>query len=212
MDNKKSLKHKLMSILFYVVTIFLGLYIVMSIMAPSKVIDVFNFQIASVPTNSMEPTIEVNDLIFEVKTNPDKIEVGDIIIFNNYLPADSDGDGSSDTYALASVVHRVVEINEIDGIKYYVTQGDNPNNEIDVVYESLEDAVNDIPGSIVKDDIIAKYAFRIPYIGAISIYVSQHVDPVFMGLIIINIIIIVALIKVLKKKPDKEEASDHDLE
>ncbi len=211
MKQHKSLKNTLMNILFYGITVFLILYIGLSVISPDKVIDVFRFQISSVPTDSMIPTIEPNDLIVEVKVNPDKVEVGDIIIFENYLPADSNGDGISDTYALAQVVHRVIRIEEVDGVFHYITKGDNPNNSEDVIYESLADAENHIAGAIVKDDIIAKYAFRIPFVGAIPLYFSQHVDPVFLTLVIVNIIIVVLLIKVLRKKPEEQEEK-HDLE
>lgn len=211
MNKVKSLKKILMNILFYLVTIFLLLYIVLSVAAPNQVIDILQFQISSVPTDSMIPTIQPNDLILVVNTNPDKIEVGDIIIFQNYLPADSNGDNIADTFVLASIVHRVTDIQITNNEKIFITKGDNPNNQTDIIYDSLSDAQNQIAGTLVSDEIIGKYVIRVPYVGAIPYYVTQRFNPILAGLITLNIVIIVALVKVLKQKPQEEGKTD-DLE
>jgi len=196
MKNKKSLRKILTNVIFYIVAIFLVIYIVFMAVSPDKVMETFNFKISTVVSESMEPTINKGDLIIVVGVLESEIEEDDIIVFNNYLPT------TSGRYAQAEVVHRYIDTN-LDGS--YVTLGDN-NDSIDVIHDA-----NGNETTLTYDDIIGKYAFKIPYIGWLTILVTQYLNPVFLGLIIVNVLIVVALIKVLRQKPD-EEASKNEVE
>ncbi len=80
------------------------------------------------------------DILFIVGTNPEKLEVGDVIIFN--------GNQAN------PIIHRIIEINEEDGEKVFATIGDNNNGQL-----SFE-------RKIKGNQIIGKAVFRLaPYIG-----------------------------------------------
>ncbi len=79
-------------------------------------IDLFGFKSFIVLTGSMEPNLNIKDLIVINKVSEDSINVGDIITFHNK--------GGKQT-----ITHRVIEIQEIDGKVYYKTKGDNNNSE-----------------------------------------------------------------------------------
>ncbi len=193
MKNKKSLRKILTNIIFYFVAIFLVIYIVLMAVSPDRVMETFNFKFSTVISKSMEPTINKGDLIIVVSALESEINEDDIIVFNNYLPTTSGG------YAQAEVVHRYVDTNP-DGS--YVTLGDN-NDSIDTINDA-----NGNETTLTYDDVIGKYAFKIPFIGWLTILVTQYLNPVFLGLIIVNVLIVVALIKVLKQKPDEKDSKN----
>lgn len=193
MKDKKSKKRLIGNMIFYVVAAFLLVYIGIMAVAPDKMLSIFNFKISTVISESMEPTINKGDLIVVVGSSEENIEEEDIIVFYNYLPTTSGG------FAQAEVVHRYVDTNQ-DGS--YVTLGDN-NDSVDVIRDASGQTT-----TLTYDDVVGKYAFRIPLIGWITIFFTQYLNPVFIGLIIVNIVIIIALVKVLKQKPEEEESKD----
>ena len=73
----------------------------------------------SILTDSMSPTFKKGDLIISEKledSEKSKLQVGDIITY--YV--DLDGDGFKELNS-----HRIVSINDNNGLIYYTTQGDN---------------------------------------------------------------------------------------
>lgn len=79
-------------------------------------ISILGFRHYVVATNSMEPKYNIGDLIIIKQIPINKIKVGDVI---NYI-----SENQTDT-----ITHRVVQITEIDGQKYYKTKGDSNNSE-----------------------------------------------------------------------------------
>ncbi len=73
-------------------------------------------------TDSMYPVFSGGDLIICKDTEPEAVQVGDVITF-----FDPDGNGTS------IVTHRVLEITEEDGGLAFRTKGDNNNTEDRVV-------------------------------------------------------------------------------
>jgi len=93
------------------------------------------------------------DILFIVKANPDKLKVGDIILFNS---------GTKGT----PVIHRIVKINEENGTKTFSTIGDNnnqmlnPNNNLAKIDERV----------ITSDQLVGKAVFRItPWFGWVKL-------------------------------------------
>lgn len=92
-------------------------------------------QLVVVPTESMKPTINEGDMVLVAKTdvlglfselNPEDVKAGDIIIYEE----ESTGENSGGHGEESAIIHRVVEVKEIGGKKYFVLKGDN-NNAID---------------------------------------------------------------------------------
>jgi signal peptidase len=106
--------------------------------------------LAVVKGESMFPLLREGDLVIIVRVKPEDIDVGDIIVFR--------------TPNGRLVVHRVIDIVEVNGRKYYVTMGDN-NRVRDVYY----------PVGVPYDRVIGKLmsfngaVFKIPYLGHLSL-------------------------------------------
>jgi signal peptidase len=101
-----------------------------------------------VPTRSMEPSIQVGDLVVIKGVKPSEVKVGDIIVFKTGLPPPTD-----------RVIHRVVEISEENGKLYFTTQGDNVGYP--QYFERHFDA---------EERLIGKCIFRIPLLGYLWIW------------------------------------------
>lgn len=90
-------------------------------------IQIFGYRAYIVLTGSMEPSINIGDVVIIKKSEKDKIQVGSIITFK--------ADGQETT-----VTHRIVEILEDNGQPIYITKGDHNNaNDPDLVkYENIQ--------------------------------------------------------------------------
>ncbi len=196
MNKKGSIKKIVSNILFYAVAIFLVFYIVMSVMSPASLYETLGFKVSTVISESMVPTIDRGDLIIVRTADEEDIKEDDIIVFYNYLPTNNGG------YQQAEVVHRYIDTG-VDG--NYITRGDN-NEQIDIIRDANGNEVE-----LTYDDVVGAYAFRIPYLGFIPMFLGSVLDPMLFALIVVNIIIIVLLVKVLMKKPEENEDNENDV-
>ncbi len=109
-------------------------------------------------SESMEPTIMTNDVIFIVNTSKENLEVGDIISFRT-------GDYIN--------THRIIRIEEQNGEEVYITKGDNNSNE---------------DRTPVKfQDIEGKYLFRLPKLGKITEMLKSRVTLVILLIFLVII-------------------------
>ena len=77
--------------------------------------NIAGYTLFSVQTDSMEPTIMTGDLmISQIGDSDDVYEVGDVVTFQMFVDR---------TRILNS--HRIVDIEEVNGVTYYMTKGDN---------------------------------------------------------------------------------------
>lgn len=123
--NKRKEKMKLIrKIIEIVVIVFLYNIIVIGVSSANKmnVINLFGYKSYIIKTNSMEPTINVNDVLVSKKVDKDEIKTGDIITFIK------DGE---------IITHRITQIGA-DG--EYTTKGDNNNIEdsFTIKYDNIE--------------------------------------------------------------------------
>lgn len=123
------------------------------------------FNMFVIVSESMVPTIKINDGIVIRKINDDSVDIGDIITF-----------ASSDRrYKGLTITHRVVGKQFVDGKYIYRTKGDN---------NILEDtSVVDI------NNIYGKVIFKIPKIGYLQGFVSSPAG--FILLICIPVLIVI---------------------
>lgn len=185
--------HFIKNIIFYLVVIILGGYILIEAFLPSQTMNIFRFKSYVVVSASMEPDININDLIIIVKVDEEDLKAGDAISFNTYLPTNQ-VDNEGDTIYLKSVVTHYLREIELDGNHLiYKTQGATAEPG---VYDAWND-VNGEPVEITYEDIIGKVGFVIPFIGIIM---KLFYNPILLLLVAVNILIVVILIKVIKKK------------
>ena len=130
-----------------------------------------------VTSESMVPTLEVNDLLVLQGRAPEDIAVNDIIVFR------------ASWYAEAPIVHRVVSIEEVNGTYRYYTRGDN-NPSQDFGYRTYE-------------DIVGVLVWRIPQVGGISLFLRTWPGMLFMAAVFIAILIVPEF--VCKDKEEDEE-------
>ncbi|MGY5852328.1 MAG: signal peptidase I [Candidatus Thorarchaeota archaeon] len=133
-----------------------------------------------VTSESMLPTLEVGDLLVLQGRAESQIHVGDIIVFND-----------TDWTTTNPVVHRVISIEEIDGVTHFITKGDN-NHGTD-------------PGFRTMDEIVGVMILRIPYIGSISMFLKTPAGLATIAIIFLLIIILPEII--CKDKSEKEDNS-----
>ncbi|ELY44845.1 signal peptidase I [Natronorubrum bangense] len=110
-----------------------------------------------VTSGSMSPTIEPGDVIVTQDVSPDEIETGDVITFHDGSSADS-----------GYVTHRVADIVEEDGERYFELQGDANDNPD----EGL------VPAEYAQGDL----HWHIPYLGHLLLFARSS-----LGLLVLVI-------------------------
>jgi signal peptidase I len=187
------------NIAFYILASLLTLFVLMEIFFPDQAIDIIGFRNYAVVSDSMEPEININDVVVVRKIDLDKLEPGDKITFYTYLPTIYDDEDGNTIYQRSVVTHYLGEITSDAEGNIYKTYGIKNNPEFD--FDNWKDQ-NGQPSEIRDEDIIGIVMFKIPWIGTISMFFRAiFTSPIMLFLIALNITIIVVLIKVLKKKP-----------
>lgn len=112
------------------------------VIAKKKYVNLFGCSSFAVMSGSMQPDINVYDIIVVKKVAKSKLSTGDIIAF-------FDGDGNI-------VTHRIAEISKTDGDIFYTTKGDanNANDAEPIPYKN----------------VIGKYSFKIP--GGVHVFAA----------------------------------------
>ena len=117
--------------------------IILVILAILFAIGIFPIKPIAIATGSMEKELMVGDVAIIQKVDAKDIVVGDIIEY------------TEDNH---SVVHRVIQKKQVNGIYYFITKGDN-NNTAD-------------SGYVTEKQVIGKVIFKIRYIGYTAIWLN----------------------------------------
>lgn len=166
-DFDRSSKHlykfgKILSTIICIIILFFIVFnitlIIESYINPDELPSFLGVKSFVIVSESMEPTIMTNDVIFIVDTSKENLEVGDIISFRT-------GDYIN--------THRIVRIEEQNGEEVYITKGDNNSNE---------------DRTPVKfQDIEGKYLFRLPKIGKITEMLKSRITLVVLLIFLVII-------------------------
>lgn len=171
-------------VILFFIAIFLVFYICSNQIARSKgekpLISLY-----TIVSPSMEPNIMVYDVIVDFRVEKENdLKVGDVITFYSE---------SIDTGGY-TVTHRIKEIYEEEGTKYYVTKGDNNQDEDE--------------GVITFDNIMGKVKYVIPALGKIQFFVSSKFGWVLIILIPALGIILIDIAKIIKIFKIKEQIEE----
>ena len=131
--------------------------------------------IYTIVSPSMNPVIEVYDIVINTKVSePSKIQIGDIITYKSKAP-NSEG---------MTITHRVVAVDKTQDGKYeYMTQGDN-NSEPDSLM-------------VTFDQVIGKEIMIIPKLGKLQFLIANRKGWLLLLLIPIGIYLIKELSKLI---------------
>lgn len=155
--RKRILKLFIYSLIAFI--LICNVYLILQVIKnPTDTAQLFGYRCFSVASGSMEPTLQIGDLIITKEKSKKDIKVGDIISFK-------DGD--------STITHRVIKVISQNGKILYQTKGDNNNvsDEKNIKYEDVEGV----------------YVNHIPELGKMYIYI-QKTPVVISILIIIYII------------------------
>lgn len=159
------------------------LYIGMNIFVPDMVVKVFQFQPYVVVTESMEPEINVNDMVVVKQFDIDEAEVGQIITFE----ADIDYNGTKEV-----VTHYIYSID------------DSKEETIIRTHRHYEEGETITPDTwlLTADDVIGSYSFHIQYAGLI---VGFFKSVYGIAIVVLNVIIFSAAKYINNRMKEKEQ-------
>lgn len=137
-NKRKKISRNVKNIIDILLVIIIYNIILVSISCMNKIspINILGYKAYIITTNSMEPQINIGDIIIAKKCLEKDLNVGDIITF------EQNGE---------KITHRIVNIEKENSVKKYTTKGDNNN---------VEDTQK-----ILYNDIDGKKVIRIPYLG-----------------------------------------------
>ena len=168
--------------LLYIIIIPIIIYdvflIIHTIIKPESTPDVFGYKTFTIISGSMEPTINIGDVIIIKKVDKDDIQTNDIITYN---------------IRGEIITHRVIDYKIINDEIVYTTKGDS--NEVTDIQE------------VKYRNVEGKYINKIPKVGKIlSLIKNKYVfSSIFILLIICYIIQKKTLQKKIERKEKREE-------
>lgn len=180
--SRTAIKENLGIIAGFVVVTVLLIYIVIQIISPELTVKVFGFKPYVVITESMEPEINVRDMVIVRQFDLDEAEVGDIITFK----ADIDYNGSKEV-----VTHYIYAIN---------TNAETTTIQTTRYWEDQSLATPDT-WLLRADDVLGTYWFDIPKIGYVTDFLKS---PFGIAAMLVNATVIGGVIYLVKK--GKEES------
>lgn len=157
--NRKSKIKKIINLIIYpIITILLicSIFIVLQVIKnPGETANLFGYKVFNIISGSMEPNLNIGDIVIIKEIKTENIEKGDIITFRQ--------EGSA-------ITHRVVDIVKENENTYYQTKGDNNNANDDVL--------------VSNKDIEGIYVFRIPKLGIIISNIRNTTSIIIIVLVL----------------------------
>lgn len=181
--NRRKEKAKMAKKVIEIIAIILIYNIILIVISSKHNIgfnNIFGYKAYIIKTNSMEPTININDVIITKKVKDDEIKVHDIITFIQ------DGE---------VITHRITKIDNDDSKIKFTTKGDNNN---------IEDTFK-----ITYDSIEGKHILTIPYLG-ILVQILQNKIIFLIILLIILIFMFIGMQRQEKKEYRREKKKIED--
>ena len=188
--NRNSTAHTAMSVLGTVLCIILAPILILNITliirsftAPSEVPRVGKWLPLVVLTDSMYPEIKSGDLIICRVTDPEDVQVKDVISFFDPM-----GTGTS------VVTHRVMDISTENGKRYFTTQGD-ANNAADMV-------------PVPADKLVGIYHTRIGGLGNVIMFMQTTQGLLLC--VVLPIVLLVGYDMIRRSRLEKKKQQDTD--
>lgn len=182
--KKNKLLRFMSNIIFYIVLVMLLSisFVMIKSVKDDEQPTIMGQKFFTVLTGSMEPTINIGDLIVVKEVSEDDIKVGDIITFS-----------SIDENSI--VTHRVKDIINEDGKVRYITQGDANN---------VEDQ-----NPVDSSNVIGKVGRWIPKVGASASWMKSNLKLIIVLVFVITFMVVIWSRVINKFKSYNEEETNN---
>jgi len=117
------------------------------------------FPVSMITGSSMEPTLHEGDVVIWTPVRMEDVGIGDIVVFRSYV------------YPGRIISHRVVEITEFGGERYFKTKGDGNN------YTDQGPAPHAPEPYVTKDNFLGKLVC----VGGNAVKISSASNPFFLS-------------------------------
>ena len=145
------------------------------------------FSLYTILSPSMEPNINVYDVIFDVNVDsPEKIKEGDVITFTS----------TATLTRGMTITHRVVQVIQDENGYSYMTKGDN-------------NLAND-GAAVPYENVLGKVLFRIPKLGRVQEFLGTRGGWLIVVVIPALIIIISDILKIFRLKTAKNQVENYE--
>lgn len=152
---KNNIFKKILSVIVFLILIVILTYntiiIVKSFIEPNKTPNFLGIKTYIIVSGSMEPNINIGDMVIVKEVDESKLKVGDIISYRNGQNV---------------ITHRITKINIDNENIQYITKGDNNNTEDSVVL-----TIDSIEGKVIK---------KIPYIGKFILFMQNKLAIIIL--------------------------------
>ncbi len=155
-----------------------GVILINSWVNPDKIPSFFGWKPFIVLSGSMETEIYSGDIVVVKEVNPYSLKKGDVIAFKS-------GD--------VVITHRIVEVENEDGILKYVTKGDNNNTE------DRE--------RVLGTDVEGIYKFKISKLGNLAMFIQT---PIGMLVCLSIPLLLLIIIQVFENKKNKKYVEEEE--
>lgn len=180
--NKRKEKTKILKRIMEIIAIILIYNIILIIVSSinGKDFSILGYKAYIVDTNSMEPTINVGDIVIVKKVKEDKLKQGDVITFTE------EGE---------VITHRITKVETEEKGTQYVTKGDNNNTE-----DTFK---------IRYNDIIGEEILTIPRLGkTVQILDSKIIILIIILIILIFILVKIQKNEKIENRREKKKIEE----
>lgn len=180
--NKRKEKTKILKRIMEIIAIILIYNIILIIVSSinGKDFSILGYKAYIVDTNSMEPTINVGDIVIVKKVKEDKLKQGDVITFTE------EGE---------VITHRITKVEREENGTQYVTKGDNNNTE-----DTFK---------IRYNDIIGEEILTIPQLGkTVQILDSKIIILIIILIILIFILVKIQKNEKIENRREKKKIEE----
>ena len=153
----------------------------------------FGYRISVVSSDSMSYVNEDHD--YEITSNDYRLDKGDMVLLEEYDSFDDIELYDIIAYYNGStlVVHRVIDMYDLEEIQYVVTQGDANNSSDGLI------SYNQIKGKVVG---------HVKYIGYVTLYLQSPYGLLAISSIALIIIITTIVVEIMKRKEKLKAIED----
>jgi signal peptidase I len=147
-------------------------------------------------SHAFDRTLHVGDLLViqgvDAKNLKTDYPNSDIIVFRNPNKEPND--------IGANIVHRIIDVGEVDGKLYFHTKGDGNGGKENFWPQEPKNSID--PWYTSEDYVYGKVVMRVPWVGSLAMQSQKHnAIPIILVIAIILVVTYGFVLPLIKKKP-----------